>query len=316
MRSFAFRFLLPHESNNFKPHSLHLSAIVFYIIIFLLLQTSLRILKLTRPDILGFATDINIEKVVNLTNNVRAEAGLTPLSLNNELSAAAAAKANDMFNKNYWAHFAPDGTTPWIFIQNAGYHYLYAGENLAKDFNDSPGVVSAWMASPTHKDNILKKEYQDIGLAVVNGRLGGEETTLVVQLFGTKQPSTIAVKPVVIPPVAATSQTSEIIASPTPTPLAESTPIPSPELVSNIKPMVLSNIKVQGVKRNPILNFFAISKDMATIVTLLLLGLLIIDGAFIWRKRIVRVSGHNVAHVIFLAGMLGALWVTSQGVVL
>lgn len=317
MKTLAVHYFLPHESNNFRPKTLHFSALVFYIVLFLLLQFSFRVLKLTRPDILGYATDINVEKLLNLTNLRRAEAGLQPVSLNNQLSDAALAKANDMFSKNYWAHNAPDGTTPWVFISQAGYQYLYAGENLARDFNDSESVVSAWIASPSHKENILKKEYQEIGFAVVNNRLGGEETTLVVQMFGARQPSTVAgaQKPVTISPQAAKTQTPlpaspEVIPSPSPT------ETPMAIISQNIPPMTLSALRVAGVSRHPLVNFFATSKNLASLLTGGLLLILASDGLLIWRRRIVRVSGHNLAHLIFLGALLGALWVTSQGVII
>ncbi len=289
----------PHETNNFRPKTLHFSALVFYIIIFLLLQTSFRIIKLSRPDILGFATDINVEKLLNLTNFQRAQVGLPPLKLNAELSAAAQAKANDMFSKGYWAHNAPDGTTPWVFVTHSGYSYLYAGENLAKDFANSEGVVNAWMASPSHKENMLKKEYEDVGFAVVNNRLDGEDTTLVVQFFGTPQPVAVAAKPVVVPPLAAS------VSSPPPSSLPVSTPTPT----------TLSNLTAAGVSRRPLINFFNASKDLASFLTMGLLAILLFDGLVIWRRKIVRISGHNLAHIIFLVGLLGALWITSQGVV-
>jgi hypothetical protein len=294
MKTLATHLFLPRETNNFRPRTLHFSALVFYIILFLLLQTSARVIKLTRPDILGFATDINVEKLLNLTNLKRAEAGLSSLNLNPELSAAATGKANDMFSKGYWAHNAPDGTSPWVFITSSGYQYVFAGENLAKDFANSEGVVSAWMASPSHRDNILKREYQDVGFAVVNGRLAGEETTLVVQFLGARQPVTVATKPVIIPPVAAT------------------VPTPTPELPAT----TLSSLKTAGVSRYPLIDFFATTKNLASLLTGVLLGILALDGVVIWRRKIVRISGHNLAHIIFLASLLGALWVTSQGVIL
>lgn len=307
MRTLAVHFFLPHETNNFRPRTLHFSAIIFYILLFLLLQFSFRVLKLTRPDILGFATDINVEKLLNLTNLKRAEAGLPPLNLDSQLSAAATAKANDMFGKNYWAHNAPNGTTPWFFVSNAGYQYIFAGENLAKDFSNSEGVVSAWMASPTHRDNLLKREYQDVGFAVANGRLAGEETTLVVQLFGTRQPVTVASKPVTIPPVAVS--TSQLLPTPAPTPvkIAE---------VPQLTPTVISSLRVAQVSRRPLINFFATTKNLASLLTGALLTILTLDGILIWRKKIVRISGHNLAHIIFLASLLGALWITSQGAIL
>lgn len=315
MRTLAVHFFLPHESNNFRPRTLHFSALVFYILLFLLLQVSFRVIKLTRPDILGFATDMNVEKLLNLTNLQRAELGLPPLKLDPALSAAAAAKANDMFSKNYWAHNAPDGTTPWVFVQNAGYQYLYAGENLAKDFSNSEGVVSAWMASPSHKENIVKREYQDIGFAVVNGRLAGEETTLVVQFFGTPQPVAVAARPVIIPPVAASQSEVLLREIPLPSPLSSPNPSPIP-IMAQLTPTTLSSLKVAGVTRYPLINFFNITKNLASLLTGVLLVVLMSDGIFIWRRKIVRVSGHNLAHVIFLMGLLGALWVTSQGVIL
>ena len=54
--------------------------------------------------------------------------------MNAELSAAALEKAKYMFAHDFWAHNVPDSTTPWKFITDAKYDYLYVGENLAKDW--------------------------------------------------------------------------------------------------------------------------------------------------------------------------------------
>lgn len=276
----------PHESNNHRPKTLHPSVIVFYIVLLLLFQLSFRLIKFSRPDVLGFATDINTEKLLNLTNLARAQNGLDSLRLDPDLSKAAQAKANDMFSKNYWAHNAPDGTTPWFFINNSGYKYVYAGENLARDFNNSETLVSAWMASVSHKDNLLRKEYQDIGFAVVNGKLFGEETTLVVQMFGSRQPSYLAAKPVNV------STSAAMIATPA------------------------AGVSGISISRIPLINFFSTSKNMASILTLMLLGVLTVDGVYVWKKKIARITGHNSAHLLFLLAILGALWFTSQGVIL
>ena len=78
----------------------------------------LRLVSLNYVDfkILGFATDIDVQSLLNDTNNERVKAGLTPLKLNEKLTKAAYKKAQDMFNDNYWAHIADDGATPWDFI--------------------------------------------------------------------------------------------------------------------------------------------------------------------------------------------------------
>ena len=58
------------------------------------------------------------------------------------------------------------GTTPWSWIEKENYDYNYAGENLAMDFQSAEKMEEAWMASPTHRANILNGKYREIGMAV------------------------------------------------------------------------------------------------------------------------------------------------------
>lgn len=126
------------------------------------------------------------EQIINLTNQERTSRGLTELRYNARLSAAAEAKAIDMLNNGYFNHMAPSGRTPWQFIEDAGYHYVKAGENLAIDFQTIEAPVPAWMASPTHRANILKPAYKEVGIARVKGEFQGRETFVVVQMFGAR----------------------------------------------------------------------------------------------------------------------------------
>ncbi len=184
---------VPQRSNNHRPKILYPESMLILAIaaagFFSLIQT-FRFYPSLQNSILGYATNISVEDVVIQTNQKRAEQGLHSLTLNTQLSAAALAKAQDMLDQQYWAHTSPTGKQPWDFMKAANYHYRVAGENLARDFYNTSDMVAAWMASPTHKDNIISSQYQQIGVAVVNGRLEGFETTLVVQMFGT--PSTAA----------------------------------------------------------------------------------------------------------------------------
>jgi len=134
---------------------------------------------------LGYSSEITVEKVLQQTNQQRQNNDLPPLLFNSALSESARLKAEDMFVNNYWAHSSPEGSSPWDFIKSTDYQYSVAGENLAKDFYDTPSMVKAWMHSPTHRDNIVHLKYKETGIAVVNGVLGGIKTTLVVQHFGT-----------------------------------------------------------------------------------------------------------------------------------
>lgn len=287
-------YFLPHESNNFRAKMLHNSAVAFYIVLLLFFQTSTDILKHFRPNILGYATDISVEKILELVNAKRTEANLAPLKLSDQLSQAATQKAQDMFSKNYWAHVSPTGTSPWAFINSAGYEYTYAGENLARNFNTSQEVVDAWMNSKTHRDNILKPEYSDLGLAVLNGRLVGEETTLVVQEFGAKSKS--------------------LVQNPAPPQTILPSVAPQPNQLAGI--IAADETTGLTVGKPPLFPYPFLNKSFSLLVAEFLLVVLFIDSIYLWKTKTSRLSGHNLAHFIFLASLIGAMGATGFGVIL
>lgn len=181
-------WLVPHRGNRHHPHLVRLHGLSLCLGLIILFQLLFNLTTSGHAQVLGYATDINVSDLFTLTNQQRANNGQPGLHLNSKLNQAAAAKASDMFKKDYWAHVSPDGVQPWAFITAAGYHYVYAGENLAKDFDTSSGVVAGWMASGEHKANILNVHYHDVGFAVENGVLVGGETTLVVAFYASPQP--------------------------------------------------------------------------------------------------------------------------------
>jgi len=131
------------------------------------------------------ASSITAGKVIELTNRDRKSKGIQELFENEKLSQAAAKKAEDMILNNYFSHTSPQGVTPWHWIEKEGYDYNYAGENLAMDFVTAEKMNEAWMASPTHRANILNEKYKEIGVAVKEGVINGHETIVVVQMFGS-----------------------------------------------------------------------------------------------------------------------------------
>jgi hypothetical protein len=186
--------IIPSKRNNYNPFFSTRVAMVILTLWVLLLNTFSGILI----DNFGvYATNMTADRIIQLTNEERAKQGLGSVSSNALLSSAAHAKANDMFEKQYWDHFGPNGESPWDFIKAAGYNYVYAGENLGKGFTTSEGVHQAWMASPTHKENILSPNYQDIGIAIVSGELHGETLILVVQMFGSLSRPTVEESPLI-----------------------------------------------------------------------------------------------------------------------
>lgn len=135
--------------------------------------------------VLGDQAQVTVAELLDDTNAERAKANLQPLTLDARLNDAAYLKARDMLDKQYWSHTSPTGVQPWKWLGDAGYNYSYAGENLARNFSTSQAVVSAWMASPSHRDNVLKRQYQDVGFATVEGTMNGRPISLVVAMYGT-----------------------------------------------------------------------------------------------------------------------------------
>lgn len=143
-------------------------------------------------------TEKNVEVLVNKERTVR---GIQPLKINQSLNIAAQRKSLDMIKRDYFEHYAY-GLTPWNFIINENYDYLYAGENLAMDFSTSEGMVSAWMDSPTHRKNILNPDFEEMGVGIVKGEYsdnsGTAQTTMVTNMFATKKPAVIRVFDLVV----------------------------------------------------------------------------------------------------------------------
>jgi len=324
MRKHLHNLFLPHHGNNHKAKLLHHNSLSKLVLLILFFQVLITSIARVNPGVLGFASNISVDQILSLTNSNRQNSGLSNLSLNPTLSESARQKASDMFAKNYWAHNAPDGTTPWYFFKNAGYNYLYAGENLARDFGDSDGVVRAWMDSPTHRDNILSGRYSEIGIAVVNGTLNGQETTLVVQHFG--KPSGVAAS---VPAVAAqTDAKKPVLTSPQAIPLASIEPLvaltepevqpvqitETPEIESDqIQPGLGQAIITENVVATPQVSPFDLTKSLNIAMSGLVIGALALDGWLIYRRKTARRSGKNFVHLALFALVVIIIVLTKSG---
>ncbi|HTK03397.1 MAG TPA: CAP domain-containing protein [Alphaproteobacteria bacterium] len=296
---FLRHLFLPHESNNHKAKILHSSSLGMIAIFLIGFQMVLNFTGTNFPKVLGYASNISPSEVIRLTNQKRVENGLLPLSENSTLSNAAIAKGNDMFARDYWAHFAPDGTSPWSFFSSFGYKYRYAGENLARDFSDSSSTVTAWMNSPTHRENILNPNYREIGIGVVNGNLSGADTTIVVQFFGTPLTGQAAI------PIA---KAKEVAVTATLAPKPKPSLIPSPTPV--VSQTVNQNLEVASTVR---VSPFASTKSLSLGIVGILLLVLSIDLIIIRRKRISRIGGRTIAHLAFLGMILAVILILKAG---
>jgi uncharacterized protein YkwD len=133
---------------------------------------------------------LSVVEIVALTNLERIARGLAPLTLNARLNAMAEAKAVDMISHGYFAHVSPSGVDIGTLATTYGYEYIRVGENLALgDFASSSHVVTGWMRSPGHRENILEPEFTEIGVAVMRGEWEGREVWWAVQEFGKPLPN-------------------------------------------------------------------------------------------------------------------------------
>ena len=120
--------------------------------------------------------------VLYLINTIRASNGLGALQANQMLTNIARSRCNDMIANSYFSHYMPDGQNIFNILQKNGVAYVNAGENLGNSSPPSHGTpdafANAWMASPTHKANILRSVYSKIGIGVVDG--GGRRVVTTV----------------------------------------------------------------------------------------------------------------------------------------
>lgn len=180
MKEMIKNCLIPRYKNSFYPYLLRKQMLAGFTLLILVLN-----LMAGHLGSSVYAGSIKTSVLVETLNSERRAEGMGELEVDPRLVSAAYEKAEDIFEHQYWSHYGPDGQTPWDFILGNGYSYVYAGENLAKGFSSSEGVHSAWMASKTHRENILNPSYNDVGIAVVSGELNGSYVVLVVQMFGS-----------------------------------------------------------------------------------------------------------------------------------
>ena len=336
VKRFAHHFVPHHhpsvdglgQGKQHRAHLLGVGALFSYALIFSLITSGLFIIRVSAPAILGTIT-FSADQIVALTNQKRAENGLHPLSFNGQLASAAGSKAGDMFANNYWAHNSPAGKTPWSFISAAGYRYVYAGENLARDFSDADAVVNAWMNSPSHKENILDKNFREIGVAVSDGKLDGHDGILVVQMFGSaiSQAATpplakASSSPVASPTLTAVRSPKPAVSSPpvgvalvSPSPTESPSPIPepSPVVVATAPDIVTGDNSSATVLAS---RQFSIAKMVSLSIVGFIFSLFVLEVLVVSRRAHLKLRTSTVAHLGLLGFVLLVVWYAVQGAVI
>lgn len=174
--------VVPNKANQFRPHLIRRHGLAALLVAVAVLFFGSN--WMSSGSVLGDKVEITADSLLKSTNYERVERRINGLKYSEQLSQAAMLKAKDMLKQQYWAHTAPDGTTPWEWFSQVGYDYAHAGENLARNFRSAEATVTAWMGSEKHRENILNNAYTEVGFAVVGGMLNNQKTTLIVALYG------------------------------------------------------------------------------------------------------------------------------------
>ncbi|WP_252249268.1 CAP domain-containing protein [Clostridium sp. VAP23] len=119
-------------------------------------------------------------KILQLMNEKRVQAGLKPLTMDNTLLQVARYKSNHMIQYNYFDHTNPDGTK-WVnWLQTIGYKYSTTGENIAYNTYDPVELFNQWWNSQGHRENMMNPSYTKVGVGVVydkdNNKYMGTQT--------------------------------------------------------------------------------------------------------------------------------------------
>lgn len=102
---------------------------------------------------------------LDAVNRFRAQSGLPPVHLSDELQASAEDHARDMVKRDYFSHRGMNGSRARNRAQVYGYWSCSIGENIARGQTSLDQVMADWIRSPTHRDVLKLRKVRDMGLA-------------------------------------------------------------------------------------------------------------------------------------------------------
>lgn len=264
--------------------------------VYLFAAIALLAIRVSLGSIFASASDITPQSVAAGVNNERSQRNIATLNYNNDLAEAAQTKAADMIARNYFAHVDPDGNYIWPTIVADGYTpYTTLGENLAINFPDTESLMSAWIDSPTHRENILNAAFQDQGAGYSTGNVAaGQYSDAIANTFGAlavkPAPKAPAPTPAPVKAAAPAPAKSPVPAptkptpAPTPAPVKTPTPTPAPVTapVETAPPASPNNTSQNslGISTNEGLSTAAVNEQTISIVPSIVNGQLDLHATF------------------------------------
>ncbi len=187
MKKILKKYFISHKGNKHHAHLLHAKRAVFYSLVFLLTKIIMVLFVVLLPVGVFVLPDVLAEEqrqIMELTNRTRQEKNIFTLASAAKLDVSAQHKADDMAVNQYFAH-SNNNKSLANWLQEAGYQYQVAGENLAVGFSSAEDIVRAWKNSPSHYANLIDPDFKEIGIGLAGGVYKNQPTVFIVQHFGT-----------------------------------------------------------------------------------------------------------------------------------
>lgn len=307
MFSWLKKHFIPHEGNDHRPHILRGSNIRYIVVVLIFLEIIIFLLPtLTHLNTTGNMAAVLPAILTDLANEERGSQNLTILTVSPILNKAAEMKALDMATQSYFAHTSPEGKTPWYWLEKVGYQYQYAGENLAINFSDSKDVTNAWMTSPTHKANIIKENYTEIGTGIAIGIYEGHQTIFVAQVYANPLPSALKQAESKQLNVPKTPQVSFPVAGE----IAETTRTEEPE---NVLGSEIENISVKPIQQPTLWQkAFASPRNTTNLILYVILGIIFI--ALFLYIIFIKIKNHHIDIItngLIVLAIVGAIFIAN-----
>jgi uncharacterized protein YkwD len=130
----------------------------------------------TDVEVTGLSQNQMESSIACLINEQRTSRGLAAVRPNGDLRQAAQSHSDEMVDEGYFEHTSPAGVTFINRIQDTGYtrgaRSWVVGENLvwgSGSLSTPQALVTAWMNSPPHRENLLRGRFREIGISAVAG---------------------------------------------------------------------------------------------------------------------------------------------------
>jgi uncharacterized protein YkwD len=127
-------------------------------------------------EVSGLSQATMESSITCLINDQRTSHGLAQVTSNGDLRQAAMSHSHEMVNQSYFEHTSPSGVTFMDRIESTGYmngaRTWTVGENLVwgtGPLSTPQALVTAWMNSPPHRENLLRPTFRELGVAAVVG---------------------------------------------------------------------------------------------------------------------------------------------------